>query len=81
MKQPSDYFSLQCGLAWTYESNALNFDMTKPPYLAPIFGAGGLGHELHSPHDFSPMLGFAWNSNIFGSGGPRAFQLGARFTL
>jgi hypothetical protein len=53
-------FSLQYGLAWTYESNALNFDMTKPAYLAPLFGAGGLGHELHSPHDFSPMLGFAW---------------------
>jgi hypothetical protein len=53
-------FSLNYGLAWTYESNALNFDLTKPAYLAPIFGSGNLGHELHSPHDFSPMLGFAW---------------------
>ncbi|HTQ52818.1 MAG TPA: TonB-dependent receptor [Bryobacteraceae bacterium] len=53
-------FSLNYGLAWTYESNALNFDLTKPDYLAPVYGSGNLGNELHSPHDFSPMLGFAW---------------------
>ena len=53
-------FSINYGLAWTYESNALNYDLTKPAYLAPIFGAGNLGHELHQPHNFSPMLGFAW---------------------
>jgi hypothetical protein len=54
-------FSLNYGLAWSYETNALNFDLTKPPYLEPIFGANGLGPEKHSPHDFSPMLGFAWS--------------------
>ena len=53
-------FSLNYGLAWTYESNALNYDLTKPAYLAPVFGAGNLGRELHQPHNFSPMLGFAW---------------------
>jgi len=53
-------FSLNYGLAWTYESNALNYDLTKPEYLAPLYGQGGLGHELHTPHNFSPMLGFAW---------------------
>ena len=53
-------FSLNYGLAWTYESNALNYDLTKPEYLAPIFGQSNLGHELHQPHNFSPMLGFAW---------------------
>ena len=55
------HFSLQYGLAWTYETNALNHDLTKPAYLQPLFGANGLGNELHSPHNFSPMLGFAWN--------------------
>ena len=55
-------FSLNYGLAWSYESNALNHDLTKPDYLAPIFGANGLGSELHSPHNFSPMLGFAWTA-------------------
>src|ERR1700722_11602338 len=54
-------FSLNYGLAWSYESNALNFDLTKPSYLAPIFGANGLGAEQHSPRNFSPMLGFAWS--------------------
>jgi hypothetical protein len=52
--------SLNWGVAWSYESNALNYDLTKPEYLAPIFGANGLGSARHSPHDFSPMLGFAW---------------------
>ncbi|HTQ56846.1 MAG TPA: carboxypeptidase regulatory-like domain-containing protein [Bryobacteraceae bacterium] len=53
-------FSLQYGLAWSYESNALNFDLTKPTYLTPILGPSGLGHEQHQPHDFSPMIGFTW---------------------
>jgi hypothetical protein len=51
-------FSLNYGLAWSYESNALNFDLTKPAYLAPLFGQG---NEQHQPHNFSPMLGFAWS--------------------
>jgi hypothetical protein len=55
-------FSLNYGLAWSYESNALNHDLTKPAYLAPILGAGGLGYEQHSPYNFSPMLGFAWTA-------------------
>ena len=53
-------FSLNYGLAWSFESNALNHDLTKPTYLEPIFGANGLGEEQHSPRNFSPMLGFAW---------------------
>jgi hypothetical protein len=55
-------FSLNYGLAWSYESNALNHDLTKSAYLAPIFGANGLGTEHHSPRNFSPMLGFAWSA-------------------
>jgi hypothetical protein len=53
--------SVNYGLGWTYESNALNYDLTKPDYLAPIFGANNLGTQNHQPHNFSPMLGFAWN--------------------
>jgi len=53
-------FSLNYGLAWTYESNALNYDLTKPQYLEPLYGANGLGKELQTPHNFTPMLGFAW---------------------
>jgi len=55
-------FTLNYGIAWTYESDALNYDLTKPAYLAPVFGAGNLGHEEHQPHNFSPMLGFAWKA-------------------
>ncbi len=55
-------FTLNYGLAWSYESNALNHDLTKPAYLAPLFGANGLGREQHSPFNFSPMLGFAWTA-------------------
>ncbi|HUO30931.1 MAG TPA: carboxypeptidase regulatory-like domain-containing protein [Bryobacteraceae bacterium] len=55
-------FTLNYGLAWSYESNALNYDLSKPSYLAPVFGAGALGYPQHSPHDFSPMLGFAWQA-------------------
>lgn len=55
-------FSLNYGLAWTYESNALNYDLTKPEYLAPVFGQSNLGHELNSPHNFTPALGFAWTA-------------------
>ena len=49
------------GLAWSFESNALNHDLTKPAYLAPLFGAGGLGHERHAYLRFTPAAGFAWS--------------------
>ena len=41
--------TLNYGLAWNYETNALNHDLTKPKFLAPIFGPGGLGHEAICP--------------------------------
>ena len=49
------------GLGWSYETNLLNYDLTKPQYLEPILGANGLGHELHAFNNWSPVLGFAWN--------------------
>jgi hypothetical protein len=55
-------FTLIYGLGYTYESNALNYDLTKPEYLAPIFGANNLGTQPHQPFNFSPMLGFAWTA-------------------
>jgi len=54
-------FTLNFGLGWNYESNALNHDLTKPKWLTPIFGASNLGPELHDYKHFSPMLGFAWS--------------------
>ena len=53
-------FTLNYGLAWNFESNALNHDLTKPQLLAPIFGPNGLGHEKHTYLRFTPAAGFAW---------------------
>jgi len=52
--------NLNYGLGWSYETGALNHDLTKPAYLTPLLGANGLGVEHQSPRNFSPMLGFAW---------------------
>jgi hypothetical protein len=65
-------FTLNYGLAWSFESNALNHDLTKPKFLAPIFGADGIGHEKHTYLRFTPALGFAWSPNdrtVFRGGG------------
>ncbi len=66
-------FTLNYGLGWNYESNALNHDLTKTTWLTPIFGANGLGPEDHQWLHFSPMLGFAWspwkdNKTVFRGG-------------
>ncbi|MCU1234829.1 MAG: hypothetical protein JWP63_2796 [Candidatus Solibacter sp.] len=53
-------FTVNYGLAWSFESNALNHDITKPQLLAPIFGANGLGKEEHAYLRFTPGAGFAW---------------------
>ncbi len=52
--------TINYGLAHTYETNALNHDIPKPQYLAPIFGGNGLGPEKHAPFHFSPAVGFAY---------------------
>jgi hypothetical protein len=48
------------GLAWSYEPNALNHDLTKPKLLTPVLGAD----ELNAPQvqfgNASITLGFAW---------------------
>jgi hypothetical protein len=54
-------FSLNYGLAWSFETNALNHDLTKPLFLAPIFGQDALGHVKHAWLHFSPALGFVWS--------------------
>ena len=64
--------TLNYGLAWSFESNALNHDLTKPQFLAPVFGSNGIGHEQHAYLRFTPALGFAWSLNdrtVIRSGG------------
>lgn len=50
------------GLAWSYEPNALNHDLTKPALLIPILGADGLNAPDVQVGNFSPTLGFAWGA-------------------
>jgi hypothetical protein len=53
--------TLNYGLAYAYETNVLNHDLSKPEYLTPIFGPGGLGPSRKDPNNWGPSAGFAWN--------------------
>lgn len=53
-------FTLNYGLAYSYESNQLNHDLNKPAYLQPLLGPGGLTPERHDANNFSPSVGFSW---------------------
>jgi hypothetical protein len=52
--------SFNYGLAWEYEPDLFNTDLTKPQYLAPILGNAGLRPTRDDPNNFSPAAGFAW---------------------
>ena len=52
--------TINFGLAWSYEPNALNHDLTKPALLIPIVGTRGLEPPVAHADNFSPTLGFAW---------------------
>lgn len=54
------HLTVNAGLAWSYEPNALNHDLDKPALLIPILGAGGLHAPAVQVGNFSPTLGFAW---------------------
>jgi hypothetical protein len=56
----SQRLSVNFGLAHSYESNLINYDLTKPSFLAPIFGQGGLAAPPHQGKNFSPAFGFNW---------------------
>jgi hypothetical protein len=46
-------------LGWSIDRN-FDYDLSKPAFLAPIFGAGGLGPTRKEWKNFSPVLGIAW---------------------
>lgn len=48
------------GLAWSYEPNSLNTDLTKPKLLTAILGSDNLGAPVAQKDNFSPTVGFAW---------------------
>jgi hypothetical protein len=54
--------TLNYGLAWEYETNLFNHDLTKPALLAPIYGSD-LSPTNNNHGNFSPSVGFAWRPN------------------
>ena len=52
--------TLNFGLAWSFEPNALNHDLSKPALLIPVLGVDGLNAPAVQFSHFSPTLGFAW---------------------
>jgi hypothetical protein len=48
------------GLGWTLDDE-INYDLSKPAYLAPILGSGGLGPVRKNWTNFSPLMGLAWS--------------------
>jgi hypothetical protein len=53
-------FTLNYGVAYEYESNLFNEDLSKPAYLAPLYGSN-LSPTEANHGNVSPLLGFAWN--------------------
>ncbi len=54
--------TVNAGLAWSYEPNALNHDLTKPALLAPLLGTNGLTAAPARKTNVSPVFGFAWSA-------------------
>ena len=48
------------GLAWSYEPNSLNTDLSKPKLLTAILGVDGLRPPVAQTANFSPTIGFTW---------------------
>ena len=53
-------WTLAAGLAWTYEPNVLNHDLSKPDLLLPLLGPDRLGPPRPKRAGFSPNVGWTW---------------------
>ncbi len=56
----TQHLTVNFGLAHSYESNLINYDLSKPAFLAPLFGASQLNPPPHQTKNFSPAIGFSW---------------------
>lgn len=57
----SPRLTVNFGLAHSFESNLINYDLSKPAFLTPIVGANGLTPPQHQKKNFSPAIGFNWS--------------------
>ena len=53
-------FTLNYGLAWNFESTLVNKDLSKPLYLAAVYGSD-LSPTKNNYNNYSPSVGMAWN--------------------
>ncbi|HLJ50283.1 MAG TPA: carboxypeptidase regulatory-like domain-containing protein [Bryobacteraceae bacterium] len=53
--------TINYGLAWNAQVGFYNTDLSKPQFLAPIFGANNLGPTNNNWHEMQPAVGFAWS--------------------
>jgi hypothetical protein len=53
-------FTFNYGLAYEFESNLFNGDLSKPAYLEPLYGSN-LSPTQNYHGEVSPLIGFAWN--------------------
>ena len=53
-------FVVDYGLGWTFDS-PLNYDLSKPAYVATVLSASDLHPTRKNWRNFSPSLGFDWN--------------------
>jgi hypothetical protein len=49
-------------LAWSFETNVVNHDLTKSAYLAPLHGSD-LSATTNNYNNWSPAAGFAWQAD------------------
>ncbi len=52
--------SMNYGLAYHLQAHLANHDLSKPKYLTPLLGAGGLSATARDRNNFAPSAGFAW---------------------
>jgi hypothetical protein len=52
-------FTLNYGLAWSFENNIVYHDLDIPRYIRPLLG-NDLGGPKQDYNNFDPALGFAW---------------------
>jgi hypothetical protein len=62
----TDRVTLNVGLGWSYEPNAISQDLTKPALLAPLVGTDGLAPPKPEKANLSLAAGVAWAATADG---------------